>query len=150
MEPLHDQKKANRFLEGDTFYPTGHIIIGLADGETAEQARKSLMDGGVVEDHVTVIPAEEMAREARENLKGVSLLSVGASIPTREKQLQLAEQGVHFLMVYAPEDEDEERVLQRLAGREVRYAVKYRRLVIENLMNRLGSTSDEQEPARVS
>lgn len=150
MEPLHDQKTANRFLEGDTFYPTGHIIFGFASAEAALRIGTSLTAGGVPEDHVTHIPAEEMAREARENLQGVSLFSVGASIPTREKQLQLAEQGVHFLMVYAPEDDDEERVLQRLRGQDVRYAVKYRRLVIENLLGRLASSSPAQEPARVS
>lgn len=150
MEPLHDQKKANRFLEGDVFYPTGHVVLGFAGAEAADTAYRRLMDAGSVEDHVLRISAQTMEREAGQDLRGGNLLSAGASIPTREKQLQLARQGVHFLLVYAPEDEDEARVLDAMSGLEVRYAVKYRRLIIENLLGRIDSTAREQEGARVA
>ena len=93
------------------------------------------------------VDAESMAREAEENLQHVSFLSAGASLPAREKQLELARQDCHFLMIFAPDAEDERRVMELLGGHTVRYAVKYHRLTIENLVKDIHSTASEQKEA---
>ena len=148
MKPIHEQKEATRFLEG-VFYPTGHMVVGLEDQQAAEKAHEALMRAGVPEEHVTLIDAASMEREAGDSLSQVSLLSVGASIPAREMQQDLAREGCAFLLIFAPEEQDHERIAQLLRGHPVRYAVKYRALIIENLMNSIRSSSGDTAPARV-
>lgn len=147
MHPIHDQKDANKFREGGIFYPTGHVVAAFDNARIADSALKALREAGFSEDHLTVIDAATMKREAGENLEDRGILSVGASVPVREKQLELAEAGCHFLMIYAPEDEDHERVKQSLVRVPTRYAVKYRALVIENLA--VDMPTQDSEPARV-
>lgn len=149
MDPIHDQKQANKFLEGGIFYPTGHVLAGFATQELASESRDALQRAGFSGEKVLMIDAATMAREARENLASQGLLSFGASLPTRQKQLDLAEQGVHFILVHAPGDEDHDRVIQALDGIELRYAVKYHTLIIENLVVDASNTAPNSEPARV-
>lgn len=149
MNPIHEQKDANKFMEGGIFYPTGHVVTGFATRELADDARKSLSGAGFADEHLLSIDDRTMAREAKENLDSRGVMSVGASVPTREKQLELAEQGCHFLVIYAPEEADHKRVERALAGMQVRYAVKYRGLIIENLIVGIPSSAADSEPARV-
>lgn len=149
MKPIHDQKDANKFREGGIFYPTGHVVAAFDNAEVADEARQALLDAGFESDHVVAIDAAEMRREAGENLEHRGPLSIGASVPVRQKQLELAEDGCHFLMIFAPDDEDHERVKQALAGVSTRYAVKYRALVIENIAIDMTSGKPGSEPARV-
>lgn len=148
MDPIHEQKQANKFLEGGIFYPTGHLVTAFATADLAAQARRALREAGFPDAHLLSVDAETMAREAAENLHGHGLLSVGASVPTRQKQLDLAQEGCHFLVIYAPEDADHEKALQALAGLPPRYAVKYRRLIIENLIGEVPTAAAHPEPAR--
>lgn len=149
MEPIHEQAEANKFLEGRIFYPTGHVVTAFDTAEIAARAREALSKRGFPPEHLLSVDAATMAREAADNLDHKSLLSAGASVPTRQKQLQLAEAGCHFLIIYAPDDEDHERVLRALAGLPLKYAVKYHRLIIENLLPGAAMTAIDAEPARV-
>lgn len=149
MDPIHEQKDANKFMEGGIFYPTGHVVTAFPTAEDAKQARKSLEKAGFVGEQLLSIDARTMAREAAENLDSRGLMSVGASVPTRQKQLELAQQGCHFLVIHAPGDSDHERVMRALNGTQVRYAVKYHRLVIENLIVGIPNTAPDTEAARV-
>lgn len=149
MEKIQEQKQANKFLEGGIFYPTGHIVTAFASAAQAARARDALLAAGFDDEHVQSIDDLTMAREAEENLDDSNVLSVGASLPTREKQLELAQEGCHFLLVYAPDDGDDERLMQALSGMEARYAVKYHRLIIENLLVGIADTAPDSEPARV-
>lgn len=149
MDPIHAQTDANKFLEGGIFYPTGHVVTAFESADTAAQAREALSQAGFRNEHLLAIDADTMAREAAKNLDDKSMLSAGASVPTRQKQLELAEAGCHFLVVYAPDDEDHERALKALAGLPLKYAVKYRRLIIENLIELASTTSATPQPARV-
>lgn len=149
METITEQKQANKFLEGGIFYPTGHVLTGFETAEYAKKARQALSNAGFTDDHLLSISAAEMAREAAKNLDDKSGLSAGASVPTRQKQLELAEQGCHFLLAYAPGDEDHEKVLVALRGIPVNYAVKYRRLIIENLVPETRTAAVDPAAARV-
>jgi hypothetical protein len=99
------------------------------------------------EDHVVYVDPASMEHEAEENLEQASFLSAGASVPARQKQLELAREGCHFLLIFAPDDEDQERAMQLLDGLAVRYAVKYHRLIIENLVKDIDSSA-HREAAR--
>lgn len=149
METIQEQSQANKFLEGGIFYPTGHVLLAFANASLAATARTALEQGGVTEEQLLSIDAATMEHEARENLADHGLLSVGASLPAREMQLELAEQGCHFLLIYAPGEADHLRAFQCLTGLPVRYAVKYRTLVIENLMGEIPNPAYDSEPARV-
>lgn len=144
MKAVHDQKDANRFLEGGVFYPTGHILAAFKDSTTAGQAQRALVAGHFPEDHVLAIDAATMAREAEENLQEASFLAAGASVPARQKQLELAQAGCHFLLVFAPDDEDQEIAMRLLGGHAVVYAAKYNRLIIENLVKDIQSSASKQ------
>lgn len=150
MDPIHEQKQANKFFEGGIFYPTGHVVTAFATAEMAENARVAMQEAGFADEHLLSIDAASMVREATENLESRGVMSVGASVPAREMQLELARQGCHFLMIYAPQDADHERVMEILDDLNVRYAVKYHRLIIENLIVGIPHSAADSEPARVA
>ena len=56
----------------------------------------------------------------------------------------LAREGCHFLLIFAPDDDDQERAMQLLDGLAVRYAVKYHRLIIENLVKDIDSSAPRE------
>ena len=100
-------------------------------------------------DDITIVPAEQMRREAEANLSNPGLFaSIGASLPVREKQLDLARRGCEFVLVNAPTDHAETRAKKALAQLPVRYAVKYRHLVIEDMRNQIESTQPHSDAAR--
>lgn len=138
MSAMSHQAEANQKSEAGIFYPTGYIVSAFADRTAAEKARAGLQAQGFGEADLKYVPAAEMARAARQNLENPSFFaSVGSSLPTRQKQLELAQQGCEFLLIHAPEPEDEERVLRALSDVPTRYAVKYKRLIIENMLQHI-------------
>lgn len=150
MTRMDHQAEANQKSEAGMFYPTGYIVSGFADSDTAHKAQQQLRKRGFGEADVKYVAASEMKREAGKNLENPSFFaSTGASMPTRQKQLELANEGYEFVMIYAPEDEDEQRAIQALSTVAARYAVKYKRLIIENLMPQIPGTSGGEAP-RVS
>jgi hypothetical protein len=144
MHPVHDQKEANKFLEGGVFYPTGHIVVAFENAAAAKKAQVVLTRGQWPEGHVLYVDAASMADEAEENLQDASFLSAGASVPARQKQLELAKAGCHFLLIFAPDTDDQERAMSLLNGHAVVYAAKYNRLIIENLVQDIYSSADKE------
>lgn len=149
VEPIQEQSQANKFIEGGIFYPTGHVLIAVADAALAARALSALQQAGFLPPQLLAIDAGTMEREAGDNLANHGILSVGASLPAREMQLNLAREGCHFLLIHAPEEEDHLRAVHSLTGLPVRYAVKYRTLVIENLINDVPHPAHDSEPVRV-
>lgn len=150
MSRINKQADANRFLEGGLFYPTGHVVAAFPSESDALDAQKALSALGIAGDAVQSISADTMAREARENLdQATPLLSAGASLPVRQKQLHLAQEGCHFLLIEAGTDALTETVTRGLSQARVRYAVKYNRLTIDNLVRDIPSSTPDREPARV-
>lgn len=149
MSELARQEDANQKTEAGMFYPTGYIVAAFADRETADQARAKLISKGFGDSEVRHVGAAEMAREAAKNLEHPSFFaSIGSSLPTRQKQLELAEHGCDFLLIHAPEDASQNQALETLGSVQTRYAVKYKRLIIENLLQHIPQASGSQ-PSRV-
>lgn len=144
MQPVHDQKDANKFLEGGVFYPTGHIVAAFERAATARETQDAFIRGQWPEDHVMYVDAATMVQEAEENLHDASFLAAGASVPARQKQLELAQAGCHFLLIFAPDKDDQERAMTLLDGHEVVYAAKYNRLIIENLVKDIHSSAHKE------
>lgn len=151
MSELKRQEDANQISEAGMFYPTGYIVVGFADSATAQDAQAGLQRQGFGSGELKYVPAAEMAREATKNLENPSLFaSTGASMPTRQKQLELARDGYDFVLIHAPENDDEKRALRALAATPPRYAVKYKRLIIENLMQDIPTPSSQHQASRVA
>lgn len=149
MKTIHEQSEANKFLEGGIFYPTGHMLVAFADSKLAAKGKSALKKAGFDDEQLLSIDARTMVHEAQENLDKPGLLSVGASLPARQKQLELAQQGCDFILIQAPEEEDHLRAIHCLEGLSVTYAVKYRALIIEDLIGTMKRPAADQESARV-
>jgi len=145
VQPAH----SNHLLEGGMFYPTGYIVAGLPDGEQAESLCELFRSSGYDEQECMVVPAERMARACAENVAAQFFIAaLGASAQVRQRQLQLAREGCHFLMIDAVTAAEKQRVLRVLSRVPVRYAVHYHRFVIEDLIELLPSATADSAHAR--
>lgn len=149
MQTIHRQADANKFMEGGVFYPTGYVVAAFPDPGAAGRVRAALLADGFDAEAVQHVDARTMAQEAEQNLDSKGLMAVGASVPVREKQLELARDGCDFLLIRAPENDEEARAVKALSSAPVRYAVKYKRLIIENLIPEIPSSTPDSAPARV-
>jgi hypothetical protein len=125
---------AHRYIEGGITYPTGHILAAFAEYDEAARLRHVLMAGGYGADECTLLTPADVIEAAQRELSAPTLLaSLGYGLQARHEQLQLARDGHHFLLVHAPHHSDYEHMLRVLARTHVRYAVRYRSLVIEDI-----------------
>src|SRR3546814_17191749 len=98
MSELKRQEDANQISEAGMFYPTGYIVAGFADSASAKEAQASLQRQGFGNEDLKYVSAAEMAHEAARNLEHPSFFaSTGSSMPTRQKQLELAREGHDFV-----------------------------------------------------
>lgn len=135
MSKLHQQSEENRSAESDVFYPKGFIVAGFPGGREVSNTKDALHVAGFGEADVTVVKAADMARQAKKNIDSAGLLAgLGASIKDRHNQLALAEEGHDFLLIKAEEDDDEAKAISVLGAHDTVYAIKYRTLVVENLL----------------
>ncbi len=142
---------AGSFIEGGLFYPVGYIVAGLPEQQDASQIHQNLLAQGLQQDECALVSADAMVKAAEKDLDAGSVLAAfGSTAQVREKQLQLAREGCHFLMVKVVSEADKERVLRELGQVRVRYAVLYHRLAIENLIAHIPSAAANGEPARTS
>lgn len=149
QEPVSRQNRSNQLLEGGLFYPTGYIVAGIPDKEQAQSLCDLLRSSGYDEDECLVIPAEQMERACAENVQHQMFISaLGSSAQVRERQLKLAREGCHFLMVDATSEAEKQRVMRVLSRVPVRYAVHYHRFVIEDLIQLLPSATEDSAHAR--
>jgi len=140
---------ASSLIEGGLFYPVGHIVVGLPDQQDARQVYQNLLAHGLPQDECVMVSAAAMVEAAAKDLdSGGVIAAFGSTAQIREKQLQLAREGCHFLMVKVSSDEGKDFVLKELAQVPVRYAVQYHRLAIENLIAHIPSATAGSGSAR--
>jgi len=145
VQPAH----SSHLLEGGLFYPTGYIVAGLPDGEQAQSLCELFRSSGYDDDECMVVPPERMARACADDVATQYFIAaLGASAGVRQRQLQLAREGCHFLMIDAASAAEKQRVLRVLSRVPVRYAVHYHRFVIEDLIERLPSATTDCSHAR--
>lgn len=138
---------ADKAEEAGVFYPRHCILIGLPDEDSIRHASDALMRSGIAASDVERIDNQRFAAQAQDNVENASwFASLGKSVHVHRKQMELAREGVQFLVIRAPESKDTERVVAALKSLPVRYAVKYETLVIEDLIQffaRRGDSSKE-------
>jgi len=142
-------KGASSVMESGLFYPVGYIVAGLPKQQDARQVYQKLLAQGSPQDECILLSAAAMVEAAAEDLDSGGVMSAfGSTAQVREKQLQVAREGCHFLMIKVASDADKERVLGELGQVPVRYAVLYHRLAIEDLIAHIPSATADCEPAR--
>jgi hypothetical protein len=118
------------------FYPTGWMVLMLPGEQQARDAARLLEQNGIGGDAIMLMTPEDVRRE----LVGAEgddnmLPSAGTEGDTVRNITELAAQGHHALMVHAPHQEDSDRVMAALKGVPIAYGQKYRKLVIEDLVD---------------
>jgi hypothetical protein len=134
MRPFHIDSDM-RTLRG-VFYPTGWMVLMLPGEQQARDAARLLEQNGIGGDAIMLMTPQDVRRE----LVGAEgddnmLPSAGTEGDTVRNITDLAAQGHHALMVHAPHQEDSDRVMAALKGVPIAYGQKYRKLVIEDLVD---------------
>lgn len=121
--------------ESGTFSPTGHIVAGFTSDAVAAAGAAALhAQGFEVEDVLTYTSAEVIQR-LREMVSGASeAAGFGYEITLMRRYLSLAEAGAGWLIIYSPDDAATEKVTQVATDLKALCAVRYGRLVNEDLV----------------
>jgi hypothetical protein len=118
------------------------VVIAFEQYEDAHQACEDLRTGGYEERDCDLHTAEEVAEAAQRNLDNTGLMGrLGKSVAAIKKHMQAAESGATFLLVYAPNDLDTERVMNVVRRRPFILAHRYHRFAIEDLDSNSSATS---------
>ncbi len=140
-----------RALEGGVFYPAGYIVAGLQSQADAERLCSVFRQAGYDEQDCWVVSPHTMLSTAETDMESSSVIAIlGSSLQVRRRQIELAEEGCSFLLVYAPSEAERTRVLRVLSQVPVRYAIHYHRLTIEDLIQYLESAQNDAKTARAS
>jgi hypothetical protein len=134
MRPFHIDSDM-KTLRG-VFYPTGWMVLMLPGEQQARDAARLLEQSGIGSDAIMLMSPQDVRRE----LVGAEgddnmLPSAGTEGDTVRNITRLGAQGHHALMVHAPHQEDSDRVMAALKDVPIAYGQKYRKLVIEDLVD---------------
>lgn len=134
MKPFH--LDSHMVTMAGTFYPTGYMVLMFPTEQDARDALKLLEDADL-DDDVSLITPEQFQEEVVRTLglADTPLPSAGTEGDTVRKFAQLASQGHHALMIHAPSHDESDRVMAVLKDARISYGQKYRRLVIEDIVN---------------
>ena len=117
------------------FKPVGHVVVAMPDDTSAAKAIDSLRQQGFEADDILAYTAAEEDDEMDRMLQHTSdFAGFGYEVTLMRKYKELAGRGASWLIVFAPEDEQAERVAQAVRGHGALLAEKYHRLAIEDLL----------------
>jgi hypothetical protein len=133
MRPFHIEPGMKKMT--GVFYPTGWMVLMFPGEQQARDAARMLADGGVAEDTMMLMTPQDFRREIAGAAGDDNMLpSAGSEGDTVRRFAELAAQGHHGLLVHAPEHEDSDRVMELLRDAPISYGQKYRKLVIEDVV----------------
>ena len=116
--------------------PIGHVILAFPDDAVTADAVRALRGAGFGDADVLVYAAAEATPRLRERVHTASQASTfGYEITLMRRYLSFAEAGAGWLVVYAPNDEAVERVVDVARRFDARCAVRYHRLASEDLLS---------------
>jgi hypothetical protein len=117
------------------FSPTGHVVMAFENDEDAEHARQALFHSGFGGDEVTRYTKDEVLEEFRRSEEqAFSPLQLGQDVAKVEEYLELARQGAGFLVVLVPDEEAARRAVRVTKPLGLKFAEKYNRLTLEELV----------------
>ena len=117
------------------FNPTGHAVLAFADDATARQAEQALHTAGFTAEDVLAYTGAAVKPRLQKMVdtagKGAGF---GYEITLLRRYLVLADDGCGWLMVYCPDDDATAKVTEVATQFKAKSAVKYNRLVNEELV----------------
>jgi hypothetical protein len=119
------------------FYPTGYMFIMFPTEKDARDAERTLEDNGINGESISLLSPQEIQEKVARTVGSadVPMPSAGTEADTVRHFAQLASEGHHALMIHAPAAKESERVMEVLKDAHMSYGQKYRRLVIEDLVD---------------
>lgn len=117
------------------FYPTGHIFLMYPSLDTARKAARTLGDGGIGADDMSLLTPEEIMEKITGTVGNadIPLPSAGTEADTVRSFANLASDGHHGLLVHASKGSEGDKVMELLKDSGFSVAKKYGKLVIEDL-----------------
>jgi hypothetical protein len=117
------------------FNPVGHAVLAFADDKAAGEAAKAVRDAGFGAEDVLLFTSGELFPDLKEMLRNASgAAGFGYEINLMRRYMTLASEGAGWVVVYAPDDAQTERVAAVAKQLGARSAVHYGRLVHEDLI----------------
>jgi hypothetical protein len=127
--------KADHPQSFGTFKPIGHVVVAMPDDDRAARAVRDLRAAGFGADDILEYSAAEEGDEMDRMLsKASDFAGFGYEVALMRKYQALAKEGASWLIVFAPEDSQHQRVADVVKGHGALMAEKYHRLVIEDLL----------------
>lgn len=117
------------------FKPVGYVVAALRDDTAAQQVVEALLGEGFEQRdliHYSLLDEQNKLREMIDNAS--DLAGFGHEIVLMRRYRELSKQGCSWLMVYAPEDEQTDRVAELMQKHGALIATKYNRLLIQDLL----------------
>ena len=117
------------------FNPVGHSVLAFADDKAAADAAKAVQDAGFGAADILVFTSGELFPDLQEMMRNASgAAGFGYEITLMRRYLSFAEEGAGWIIVYAPNDEAVNRVVEVAKRFNARCAVRYHRLASEDLI----------------
>jgi tRNA A58 N-methylase Trm61 len=118
------------------FAPVGHVVVALPNDEAADAAARELRENeGFDAADILQYEASEEAQDMARRLDGITgTAEFGHEVVLMRKYKELADRGCGWLVVYAPEKERCEKVVEVARRHGALLAEKYHRLVVEDLL----------------
>jgi hypothetical protein len=117
------------------FNPVGHAVLAFADDRAAGEAAKALRDAGFAPADIIAFTSGELFPDLQEMMRNASgAAGFGYEITLMRRYMTLASEGAGWLVVYAPEEEQTEKVKAVAKSNGARSAVHYGRLLHEDLI----------------
>jgi hypothetical protein len=143
-------EKNNKPESMGVFKPVGHVIASFATAAQAQDAATALGSLGLSAADIVHYSPQQMIEQVDSDIATASpLASIGQELNLVKAHRALAENGYHFLVIHAPDDDLGVRVAAVAKQHGAERAQKYGRFVIEELIER---GSDERQtfesPAR--
>ena len=118
-----------------SFKPVGHVMVALPDSVHAGAFERDLLEQGFSAEDVLHFGAEEGRDDMADMLKSASdFAGFGYEITLMRRYLELSKQGCRWVLVYAPEDDQAEKVQVAAQRHGAPMAVKYHSLAVEDLI----------------
>lgn len=132
---LKRMTKADHPQSLGAFKPVGHVVVAMPDDRSAAAAVQALLQRGFEPEDILEYTAAEENDEMDRMLQHASdFAGFGYEITLMRRYKALAAEGASWLIVFAPEDVQAERVAETARAHGALMAEKYHRLVIEDLI----------------
>jgi len=132
------------------FKPVGHTVMAFRSAEAMEAAVQALVAQGMTLNDIVRYTPEEMAAQVESDLASASALaSIGQELNLVKAHGELAHSGCSFLVVHAPDDEQQKQVDAMLPTSNAVAAQRYGSFVVEEIGERQqGEAQSFESPDR--